>query len=310
MDRYYSSRGRNYKLLVWEGDYGLGFINSSCLRTILYIKMTGAPVSIETGRNPIFYQGSYTKFASSDVLLTKFEDIVTYLRSLGYNLDYNLTPKKCSESYALTSMVKQYMTLILEYVCWLDTENYYNLTARWHILVIPTPLNYIYITWRKNIASSIMEIAYPSNEEIDSLKSSMYITAASIFSILATRLGTNEYFGGSHPCSLDATVFGYLAPLLFIPLPSSEVPNLLRAWPVLVDFVTRVKSRYCSDVQFDCKHLQRTTTKRKILDTRWIVENDVLCAGICLTVFAIWFAASRNVFKVGLIMKKLIKAGA
>ncbi|XP_037082536.1 metaxin-1 homolog [Pollicipes pollicipes] len=60
---------------------------------------------------------------------------------------------------------------------------------------------------------------------------------------LCWSLGERDWFLGAAPSSLDARVFGYLAPLLRSPLPSHRLQTLLKAHPNLVGFVRRVQQR-------------------------------------------------------------------
>ena len=65
------------------------------------------------------------------------------------------------------------------------------------------------------------------------------------FSSLSEQLGERPWFlGGAGPSSLDARVFGYLAPLLRAPLPSHRLQGLLKAYPNLVTFVGRLQQKF------------------------------------------------------------------
>lgn len=57
---------------------------------------------------------------------------------------------------------------------------------------------------------------------------------------LSQKLGDNKYFCGDKPCSLDALIFGYLAPLLKLPLPSDRLQLHLQSLPNLVRFVESI----------------------------------------------------------------------
>jgi metaxin len=72
----------------------------------------------------------------------------------------------------------------------------------------------------------------------------VYGEAEKCLTTLSTRLGDQEFFFGSHPTSLDATVYAYLAPLLKVPFPSPALQNYLKACPNLARFVVRITQRY------------------------------------------------------------------
>lgn len=61
---------------------------------------------------------------------------------------------------------------------------------------------------------------------------------------LSNRLGESNFFFGDYPSSLDAAVYGCLAPLLKAPFPSNVLQNHLKASTNLVKFIVRISQRY------------------------------------------------------------------
>lgn len=57
---------------------------------------------------------------------------------------------------------------------------------------------------------------------------------------LSSKLGDNKYFCGDKPCSVDALIFGYLAPFLKLPLPSDRIQVHLSSLPNLSRFVESI----------------------------------------------------------------------
>lgn len=72
----------------------------------------------------------------------------------------------------------------------------------------------------------------------------VYREAERCLTTLSVRLGDEDFFFGSHPTSLDATVYAYLAPLLKVPFPSPALQNHLKSTSNLVKFVVRITQRY------------------------------------------------------------------
>lgn len=72
----------------------------------------------------------------------------------------------------------------------------------------------------------------------------VYREAERCINTLSVRLGDEDFFFGSHPTSLDATVYAYLAPLLKAPFPSPALQNHLKSTSNLVKFVVRITQRY------------------------------------------------------------------
>ena len=65
-----------------------------------------------------------------------------------------------------------------------------------------------------------------------------------MINLLAAKLGDNKYFCGDKPCAFDALVFGYLAPLLKVPMPNDRLQLHLSSFPNLVRFVESIVNIY------------------------------------------------------------------
>lgn len=63
---------------------------------------------------------------------------------------------------------------------------------------------------------------------------------------LSVKLGEKEFMFGSHPTSLDAVVFAYLAPLLKAPFKNPVLQNHLKSCTNLQKYVSRICQRYFS----------------------------------------------------------------
>ncbi|VDM73636.1 unnamed protein product [Strongylus vulgaris] len=83
--------------------------------------------------------------------------------------------------------------------------------------------------------------------------------------MLSAKLGDNKFFCGNKPSSLDALVFGYLAPLLRLPLPNDRLQLHLRACPNLVRFVEQVASIYLPPSE---EQLRKQKSERKMWENR------------------------------------------
>lgn len=258
-------------LTVWKGDHGLVSVDSVCLQAIVYAKLTDAPVNIEIGRGPLFCTYDYPLYKTERVLITKIADIISHLRENGYNLDYNLSPKQCSECYALSNMVSARMKPILEYIWWLDSKNYEKLSARCYLKTMPFPFRQFYGRYRKRLAQSLIDILFPLEEDIEVIKHNLYSLTADTLSALSVRLRDSEYFFGRLPSSLDAVVYAYLAPLVYVPFPSCEIRNLMNAWPKLVEYVKRINSQIFTSLSNDGKC--KTQSYIKCLQHLWYRNN-------------------------------------
>ena len=115
--------------------------------------------------------------------------------------------------------------------------------------VISMWIKYIYLQQLiqfQNITARIIEQNYFTkciiNHSIWILQ--VFREAERCLNTLSVRLGDEDFFFGSHPTSLDATVYAYLAPLLKVPFPSPALQNHLKSTSNLVKFVVRITQRY------------------------------------------------------------------
>lgn len=284
------------QITVWEGDYGLMSIDSDCLQIILYVQVTGAPVNFKSGRNPTLSHDNYPTLTCADIKLTNLNDIVCYLRQRYYNLDYYLSPKQCSESYALRNMIAQNMKTVMQYIWWVDPKNYEELTFAWYCQKMPVPFNRIYPHFcRKTAKYLIDETLGGPEDDPDVIKRYVCSTAAQMFTILSLRLGKDEYFYDDSPSSLDVTVYAFLAPIVYVPFPSNEIGELLNAWPSLTDFVKRINREFFPNCQPESKCVPpRIVTTRADDNNLKVSTGGILFAVMVVGLFVGGFVLSSN----------------
>lgn len=130
----------------------------------------------------------------------------------------------------------------------------------------------------------------------------MYSEAQKCLTLLSTRLGENEFFFGTHPTSLDAIIYSYLAPLLKAPLPNPSLQNHLKACTNLVKFVTRISQRYFEDV---CQKYERIKAEENVNKMRRDSESEFpnkrrnqFFAGIFATLAMVGYALSTGIVEV------------
>jgi len=83
-------------------------------------------------------------------------------------------------------------------------------------------------------------------------------------SALSTFLGDKQYFFGSHPSTLDATVFGHLCQFIETPLSNTDIKSFIeQSTPNLLEFVRRIQRDYWPDWDLLCKNLLMNSTDTK-----------------------------------------------
>ena len=75
----------------------------------------------------------------------------------------------------------------------------------------------------------------PFNENdpsvVSMIETAVYKNAQECLNMMSERLGDQPYLFGKAPSSVDALLYGYLAPLLKAPFPNPKLKNHLQACP-------------------------------------------------------------------------------
>ncbi|XP_067139102.1 metaxin-1 isoform X2 [Centruroides vittatus] len=247
-------------LLVLEGNWGLPSVDPVCLQVMAYCKFSGAPVKItkSKGINQVCYDLPYFTHGLN-IKLTKFKDIIAHLRKQNYCADFDLSQKQCSDIIAYSSLLKNSLYPALLYISWMDEQNYTEVTRPWYAKILPFPLNYfIPGHMQRKAIKTIHSLQNYENINEEQRETQIYKKAEECMTLLSERLGENEFFFGKRPCSADALVFGYLAPILKIPFPNAALQNYLKSCDNLNQFVNRILQRY-----FPVLNEENTNSKSK-----------------------------------------------
>ncbi|GMS99172.1 hypothetical protein PENTCL1PPCAC_21347 [Pristionchus entomophagus] len=77
-------------------------------------------------------------------------------------------------------------------------------------------------------------------------------------------LGDKPFFGGDWPTTLDATMFGHLASLIYIPTPEGILTNCITVtYPNLGQFVERIKEKFWPDWEETCRTMDMNAHHKK-----------------------------------------------
>lgn len=234
------------EVYIWKGDWGLPSIDTACLEVLAYAKFSGAPLKTREVRRPWF--GSLPVMRHGpETKLTKFQDIVAYLRKQNYSADVQLTPQQASDAKAYIAMLRQKLKPALLYQWWVDAQNYVELTRPWYAKALGFPFNYVMPGQMQRAATAVLNSKLQGFDlEGDQAQIALFKDAQECMTTLSQRLGKEQFFFGQSPTSLDAIVFAHLAPLLRAPFPSCALQNHLKACDNLAAFVTRITQRYFS----------------------------------------------------------------
>ncbi|XP_035876357.1 metaxin-3 isoform X2 [Phyllostomus discolor] len=204
------------ELSCWGGGWGLPSIHSESLVVMAYAKFSGAPLKVNVIDNT--WRGS-----RGDVpILTTEDNIVSQ-------------PAKI-----LNFLRKQLHTF------WVESENYFSVTKPWFASRIPFPLSLI-LPGRMSkgaLTRILLTRGQPPLYHLREVEAQIYRDAKECLNLLSNRLGTSQFFFGDTPSTLDAYVFGFLAPLYKVRFPKVQLQEHLKQLSNLCRFCDDILNSY------------------------------------------------------------------
>ncbi|XP_052326244.1 metaxin-1-like isoform X2 [Oncorhynchus keta] len=207
------------ELYCWKGDWGLPSVDTDCLTVLAYAKFAGAPLKVHKITNP---------WRSPTGTLPALKTTEESTRSLS------------KPSNIIIHLRKQI------YTQWVDSKNYVDVTRRWYAENIPFPLNFLLPNRIHNQQLERLRLVRgdPTLEPGEQLEKELYHDALECMTLLSQRLGSHKFFFGDSPSSLDAYVFGHLAPLLKVKLPNGKLQQHLNSLDNLRHYCTNILILY------------------------------------------------------------------
>ncbi|KAJ0000641.1 hypothetical protein NQD34_012483 [Periophthalmus magnuspinnatus] len=235
-------------LFVWEGDFGLPSVSTDCLTVLAYAQFAGAPLKVHKISNPWRSpSGSLPALKTNqNETLTRPSDIIIHLRKQKFNADYDLSAKEGADSLAFISLIEEKLLPALIYWSWVDSKNFVDVTRRWFADHMPFPLSLVLPGRMHRYQNERLRLLRGEDllEPEENLEKELFRDAAECMNLLSQRLGQHKFFFGESPCSLDAFVFGHLAPVLKIKFPNSKLQQHLQSLENLSGFCSNILQLY------------------------------------------------------------------
>ncbi|GAA6097509.1 metaxin-3 isoform X2 [Tachysurus ichikawai] len=238
------------ELLCWGGDWDLPSVHTESLIVLAYAKFAGAKLTVKlvdwtwrtiTATVPqLHHEGSS---------ITEPTQILNFLRQNRFNADYELSAKQGADTMAYIAFLEEKLKPALLHTFWVDAENYANLTRPWFASHSPFPLNFIVPSRQASVALSriLLTKAEAPLHSVAEVEGKIYSEAKECLNLFSHRLGSSHFFFGNTPTSLDAFVFGYLAPLHKASLPSVQLQQHLKQLHNLCQFCANIIKNYFSE---------------------------------------------------------------
>ncbi|XP_030044019.1 metaxin-1 isoform X2 [Microcaecilia unicolor] len=186
---------------------------------------------------------------------------VDCLAVLKYNADYDLSARQGADTLAFVSLLEEKLLPALIHTFWIDAKNYVEHTRKWYAESIPFPLNFFLPNrmHRQHMERLRLIRGDAWIEDEGELEKELYRDAQECLSLLSQRLGSQKFFFGDSPASLDAYIFSHLALLLKANLPSSKLQQHLKSLDNLCNYCVSILSMYFT---WDMAASQSTSPRR------------------------------------------------
>ncbi|XP_030326286.1 metaxin-3 isoform X2 [Strigops habroptila] len=231
------------ELSCWGGDWGLPSLHPESLTVMAYAKFSGAPLTVNTITNSWrAHKGDVPVLISEDVVISQPAKILNFLRKQKYNADYKLSAKQGADTLAYIALLEEKLLPALLHTFWVDAENYCSVTKPWFASRIAFPLS-LYLPGkmsREALNRILLTRGGPPLYSLAEVEAQIYRDAKECLNLLSKRLGTSQFFFGDTPTTLDAFVFGFLAPIYKVCFPRVHLQEHLKQLPNLC--------RFCDDI--------------------------------------------------------------
>jgi len=293
---------------VWPGDWGLPSVDHQCLAAMAYFKFCRLPARITKVSNSwSCLSGQFPILQHFDGVENKVKDIFNFLQKQSLGLDGDLSVLQRSDGLAFSTMIEEKLLPALLYLWWIDSKAYVEFTRPWYAKILPFPLGLYVPLKKRNVCLARLQACY--GEDIDLVdsthESKILREAKECLNLLSTKLGDKPFFFGSKPSSLDALVFGYIAPLLKAPLPNAALQQHLKGCKNLAQFSARIL-----DEHFPLTPQEREALRAREEDAR-LKMNDVseyphkrrnmLIAGVVVLASMVGYALLTGLVQIDLV---------
>ncbi|XP_055731765.1 metaxin-1-like [Salvelinus fontinalis] len=172
--------------------------------------------------------------------LSKPSNVIIHLRKQKYNADYDLSAKEGADTLAFVSLLEEKLLPALVFTLWVLLTNWEQWTWRWNTENITFPLNFLLPNRIHNQQLERLRLVRgdPTLEPGDQLEKELYQDVLECMTLLSHCLGLHKVFFRDSPSSLDAYVFGHLAPLLKVKLPNGKLLQHLNSQDNLRHYCT------------------------------------------------------------------------
>ncbi|XP_049612634.1 failed axon connections homolog [Syngnathus scovelli] len=218
---------------------GAPSLSPFCLKTETYLRMVDLPYQnyfdgklSPLGKMP-WIEYNHEHACGSDFIIDFLEE------RLGVSLNKSLTPQEKAVSRAVSKMVEEHFYWTITYCQWVD-----NLEETQKMLSVSGPLSELLKWILSHVTGGIVKREMYGHGMGRFSKDQVYAMMEKDMRTLAILLGNKKYLMGSKISTVDATVFGHLAPAMWT-LPGTRPEQLIKGELInLAMYCERIRRRF------------------------------------------------------------------
>jgi glutathione S-transferase len=226
-------------LYQFPASFGLPNLSPFCFKVENYLRMTGEPYEVKSGSPQRAPKGKLPFIKDGGVVISDSEHIVLHLKKTrGDKLDKDLTPQQRALGHLIRRAIEEALYFCLVYARWVDDagfsvlkEHFFKEMPAIARLLVP------------GIARRMVKKQIRAQGTGRHAPEDIYAAAAEDISALSELLGEKPFFLGDSPSSVDASAYGFLAVMLWSPLPAA-ITDSVKKHANLVAYCERMKAKY------------------------------------------------------------------
>lgn len=228
------------KLFQFPSLWQLPNASPFCMKLETYLRMANIPyevkITVDARKGP---KGKIPFILIDDQKMGDTSFIIAYLKNkFGDNLDANLTAEQKALALAFQRLLEEHLYWIMVYSRWLDDrfwpetkEIFFSRLSNFKKMLIS------YLV-RKKLGKQVFAIGITRHEQDE-----IYQMGCDDVTAVANTLGEKAYFLGEQASSIDATVYAFLANIVYCPLETPLRKHALQ-YSNLLAYCQRMKERF------------------------------------------------------------------
>ncbi|XP_066281371.1 failed axon connections-like [Branchiostoma lanceolatum] len=223
-------------------------LSGPCLKVETWLRMAGVKYEFvdasKSGKRSKYGQLPFVELNGTEIADSNFI-IQRLARQFNADMDADLSPEQQAVALSVTRMVEEHTKWTLYQYYFVDRLDLFT-----HVVGLPGPR---FIHWLiRNRVSKMMQtklyhqgVGRHSNTEV-------YQLGNADIRALSALLGDKPFFMGSKPTTVDCTVFGQLAMVVYMKLPSPHRQVIISSCSNLLDYCDRMKDQFYPDWELLC----------------------------------------------------------